>query len=300
MASLVTGATGFLGSRLLTRLLEGGREVRAVSRLPIPDQWVGRRGLVWIQRDLSSEELRQDEVEGVETVFHLAGATLGAGYSEGLFFSANEATTLHLLKGCAGQVKRIVHASSQVVYGDVGHLGVTEDFPLSGIDSAYACSKVNAENWLRWFQFKKGGVYVILRFSGFVEGGGAIGYMINQALQDKQIELFSGGMICRDYLPVAHGITALLLASRFVAEAGYYPFNIGSGQALTMLDLASIVCDEVRSSSKTVPLAEPAPRSNFVFDISRAKNVLGFSPPSLESAVRSHARERLNTGSNEG
>lgn len=296
MTALVTGATGFLASRLLSRLLDAGHKVIAVSRGPIPTALVGLKALIWLQRDLSTETLLPEEIGGVDEVFHMAGATLGAGSDEQHFFAANEATTVHLLHACAGRAKKFVYASSQVVYGDADHLAVSEDFPVRGLDSAYACSKVNAENWMKWFQQRKGGIYVVLRLSGFVEGGGAIDYMIDQALAGKDIELFSHGVICRDYLGVQSGISALVGASEFSPIDGYYPFNIGTGEAVPMIDIARLVCAELGSSSKIVPVATQAPRGNFVFDIARARNELGFRPMALDQAVRQYARERRKQG----
>lgn len=299
MIILVTGGAGFLGIRLVRRLLNDGHEVRAIDQTPMPSILSDLHGLKWIQCDLSRETPDAEEVLGVDAVFHLAGATLGAGSDEQMFCSANEATTVGLLKECAGKVKRIVHASSQVVYGNIDHLSITEDFPLAGFDSAYACSKVNAENWLRWFQTKRGGAYITLRFSGFIEGGGAIDYMIGQALKNKPIELFSNGRICRDYLPVDKGIEALISTLAQNNNAGIAAYNIGSGHAIPTLEIAKIVCAETNSTSVIVPVDKPAARSNFVFDITKARSELGFEPGSLAEAVQAYVRRRISGKDND-
>jgi UDP-glucose 4-epimerase len=300
MIALVTGAGGFIGTRLVTRLLAEGWEVRAVGRSPIPVSLANYRSLTWIVRDLSQESLLFREMEGVDTVFHLAGATLGAGKDERLFLATNEATTVRLLQAWPASVKRLVYASSQVVYGDVNHLAVSENFPLQGFDSAYSCSKVNAEHWLRWFQYRSGGSYVVLRFCGFVEGGGAIDYMVAQALRSEPIELFSNGLVCRDYLPIEKAGDALLAASRYSDADGFHPFNIGSGEAVASMELARIICAEVGSRSEVVPVDKPAPRSNFVFDVTKARTELGFEPGRLADAVRAYARARLIRSENGG
>lgn len=294
MIALVTGAGGFLGVKLAQRLLEAGHQVVAVDRVPSPCSLQGNSAVRWVECDLECETLDPELFDGVETVFHLAGATLGAGKDERLFLQANEATTVGLLKGCAGRVPRLVHASSQVVYGDVNSLAVDEGFPLHGFDSAYATSKVNAENWLRWFHCHGGGHYVALRFSGFIEGGGSIDYMVDQALAGLPIELFSRGEICRDYLPVRHGIEALVRSAALPHRELFEAFNIGSGQAVTTAALARIVCEEARSDSPVVPVDRVAPRANFVYDISKARAMLGFEPGSLADEVRSYVRSRIN------
>jgi len=250
-------------------------------------------GLAWIRRDLSRERLAAVELKDVDTIFHLAGATLGAGDDECLFCEANEATTVGLLKECAGKVQKFVHVSSQAVYGNINHLAITEDFPLAGFDSAYACSKVNAENWIRWFQRNRGGRYVVLRFCGFIEGGGIIDYLIDQALQEKPIELFSNGQVCRDYLSVTKGLEAIVAASQYKEEEGLTAFNIGCGQAVSTRVMAEMVCRETGSTSAVVLVDKAAARANFVFDIAKARKKLGFEPGSLVEAIRFYVREKI-------
>ena len=299
MIALVTGAGGFLGAKLVRRLQAEGHQVIGVDLNPPPAELAALSGVKWMTRDLTVEPLAEKEVAQVDTIFHLAGATLGAGQDEELFCRVNEATTIGLLRHCAAVVKRLVHSSSQVVYGNVNSLEIAEDFPLLGWDSPYACSKMNSENWLRWFQSRSGGCFTVLRFSGFIEGGGAVDYMINQALKGLPIELFSNGRICRDYLPVGKGIDALVAASLAPAANGFYPYNIGSGEAITTAEMAGIVIAEIGSSSSIVPLDRSAPRANFVFDISKARREFGFEPGSLAEAVKTYVRDRVKRSRDE-
>jgi UDP-glucose 4-epimerase len=278
---------------LVERLIADGNLVIAIDRCPAPDQFAGSDKIVWIERDLAQNGLDAKEVADANTVYHLAGATLGAGQDEWQFLIANEATTVRLLQACASHVSKFIFSSSQVVYGDADHLAVTEDFPLQGTSSAYACSKLNSENWLRWFQKKYGGQYLSLRFSGFVEGGGAVDYMVERALCNDPIELFSQGKVNRDYLPVEKGIEAFILANRFESEMGFEVFNIGSGQAVSSLQMAELICSEAASSSEIILSMRSAPQENFVFDISKAAKRLGFDPGSLSGSVQAYVRRRM-------
>ena len=293
MIGLVTGASGFIGRSLVTRLLAEGWEVFGVSRSEIPSSLAHHPRLIWIVGDISENNRVFEEIKQVDMIFHLAGATLGAGKDESVFLSANEATTVHLLKECCANVKKLIYASSQVVYGDVNSLSVSEDFPLLGLDSAYSCSKVNAENWLRWF-YNKGAFssIIVLRFCGFISGGGLVDYIMGKALNNQPIELFGSGDIYRDYLPIDKGIDALLAASKYPVKTGFHVFNIGSGQKLTSMQLAQIICTELSSHSALVPIKNNPLRSNFVFDITKARTELGFNPGSLVEAVREYARKR--------
>ena len=154
MKILVAGATGFLGGRLITRLAAMGAEVIALARSPVSEELLATPKLHWIIGDIAKQGANLGNLTNFDAVVHLAGATLGAGKDESLHLQANEQVTIRLLQTVAPLTRRVIYASSQVVYGDPRHLSVTEDFPLLPYRSAYACSKVNSENWLRWFHGK--------------------------------------------------------------------------------------------------------------------------------------------------
>ncbi len=111
---LVTGASGFLGSPLVARLLTSGAVVHAVSRRPPADQ---RSNLRWHAVDLADEVAVHALVDDVrpQRIFHLASVVAGRRdltlVSEAL--SANLLSTVYLLTACAERdVERIVLAGS--------------------------------------------------------------------------------------------------------------------------------------------------------------------------------------------
>jgi nucleoside-diphosphate-sugar epimerase len=292
MIALVTGVTGFLGGRVCAALLDAGWQVRGVSRRE-PDRVLrSRAGLRWLERDLSSSALAPGDLEGVDTVLHLAGANGGAGLDERGYLDANERTLLNVLAPCQGRRLRVVHASSQVVYGATVGVAIPEEAPLSG-DSPYSCSKVNSEAWLRWHQRRSGGVVVSLRLTGFVEGGGAVTGFVADALAGRPIEVLSNGSVRRDYLAAADGARAFILAAQRPLGPGFHAYNVGSGAPMTTLELARLVCAETGSRSEVVPSPSPAPRKDCALDVAKARRELGFDPLPLREAVRAFVRERV-------
>src|SRR5687768_15742574 len=77
---LVTGASGFIGSRLRDALLDEGRDVVALTRAGSPEPRRGRAAPV-DYADAESLE-RVLAAERPEFVFHVAGATKGVTYAE--------------------------------------------------------------------------------------------------------------------------------------------------------------------------------------------------------------------------
>src|SRR5687768_2905891 len=103
----ITGATGFVGGRLLDLALAAGHEVRALTRRPRPD----REGVTWVQGALDKPESLDRLAGGSDAVIHVAGvinAPDPAGFEAG-----NVTGTSAVLKAAekAG-VGRFVHVSS--------------------------------------------------------------------------------------------------------------------------------------------------------------------------------------------
>ncbi|HET6777680.1 MAG TPA: Gfo/Idh/MocA family oxidoreductase, partial [Gemmatimonadales bacterium] len=77
---LVTGASGFLGGRLIEVLSSQGSAVRGATRLLSRAQALP--GVEWVQCDLASEQELRTALQGIETVFHCAALCGGRGSAE--------------------------------------------------------------------------------------------------------------------------------------------------------------------------------------------------------------------------
>ena len=111
---LVTGASGFLGGRLVEVLSEQGTPVRGATRLASRARQLP--GVEWVQCDLATEEELRVALRGVETVLHCA-ALCGAPGSLDEFEDANVRGTLRLVRLAADAgVKNFVYVSSMSVY----------------------------------------------------------------------------------------------------------------------------------------------------------------------------------------
>jgi nucleoside-diphosphate-sugar epimerase len=142
---LVTGGTGFLGRRLVERLLAAGRPVTVLSRRPAPD--LAARGVRFVSAPLSDAAAVTAACAGAETVFHLA-AQVGVWGRYRDFYAANVLGTRAVLDGCRQQgVARLVHTSTpSVVYTGRDLSGADESAPLTTrCPSSYPLTKAIAE-----------------------------------------------------------------------------------------------------------------------------------------------------------
>lgn len=146
MQILVTGATGFIGTHLVNRLLSENQQVRCLARNTSvrPAEFADR--VEWVIGDLQDKESLIKATAGVDEVFHLAGAIAAQNAFE--FLQINTYGTENLLSAMtenANPNARFVYVSSLSAGGPASALKPNhEDDPAFPV-SAYGNSKLAAE-----------------------------------------------------------------------------------------------------------------------------------------------------------
>ncbi|MER7756276.1 NAD(P)-dependent oxidoreductase [Kitasatospora sp. NPDC097643] len=122
----LTGATGFIGSAVLTALVARGARVRALTRRARGEQVAdGRGGARWIPGDLADEGALAALCEGADVLLHLASRVAGTtAECEAVNLHGTAAVTAAAARAGIG---RIVHLSTAAVYGVGPHAGITVD-----------------------------------------------------------------------------------------------------------------------------------------------------------------------------
>lgn len=297
MTCLVTGGAGFIGSNLVRALLEQGSEVVVVD-----DFSTGRREhlpmsskLTVIEADLAQFTDLERLVRRCEFVFHLAAQVGNMRSIEDPVRDAhsNILSTVRLLDACRDSgVKKIVCSASAAAFGEAQTTPIREEHPQRP-ESFYALSKMSAE----WYAVLAASLLksptVCLRYFNVFglpfarsEYAGVIAAFLDRLQRDEPLVIYGDGSQDRDFVYVKDVVTANLLASLRGAPGTVY--NIGTGKATTVLELAHLMCD----------LANQRPRIDFrpfrtgevrhsVAGIDRARADLGYEPSyDLRSGLR--------------
>lgn len=248
MKFLVTGAAGFIGSRLCERLLRDGHEVAGLDAFipyyPRPFKDANLTPLTSHPRfTLHALDLRSDSLtaalDGVEAVYHLAAmAGLTRSWTDfDLYASCNLTATQRLLEatGRAGRLRRFVYASTSSVYGR--YASGDESLPTRPI-SPYGVTKLAAENLCRAFSEERGLPLVVLRYFS-VYGPGQrpdMGYhkFISAILADEPLTVFGDGQQVRGNTYIDDCVEATVRALQAPEGETY---NVGGGETASVWDI---------------------------------------------------------------
>ena len=291
MKIIITGANGFLGSRFLKTISGFDNEIFAISRSDNNKKYEYENNINWLVHDLSQGPIKKESPIIADVLFHFSGATLGANIDGQSYCLANELSLVNILESDIS-AKKIVFPSSQVVYGRINSKSITEKTLFEDPNNCYSVSKINSENWIKFYQRKLDIPVIVIRMAGFVEGGGVIDYMIDKAVKDEDIELFSKGSIYRDYLIIddVMNLFKSMLDQKF--EKTTHIINLGSGQEISILDIAEIITSTLDSNSNIIPINKRGEMENFLFNIEKAKNLLKFKPSNLKESIKKYALKK--------
>ncbi len=289
---LVTGGAGFIGSHLVDRLVSERYAVRVVDNLSSGklENIKGHlsKGTVdFVEGDIRDSALMRKCVDGVDFVVHLAALTSVTFSVEkpDLTFDVNVSGSLNLMHACIESgVERFVFASTCAVFGDPEFLPVNEKAQVKPI-SPYAESKLAVERCSRGFNNRGVLGAVVLRFfnvfglrQGLSEYSGVITRFADRCRRQLPLVVYGDGLQTRDFVSVFDVVEGILAAMKCQGIEGEV-FNIGSGRATSINELAKAVLD---LAGATLEIHHEKPRAGDIehsyADISKAKRMLGFEP----------------------
>ena len=299
---VVTGGAGTVGSHIVDHAIAAGaREVVAVDALVrgVPENLskalaTGRARLE--QVDIRDREATARAIDGADVVFHQAALRWTRCQEEPR--ECQEVMvdgTFNVLDAAAAAgVKRVVQASSAVVYGEPERLPIGEDQPLRGT-TVYGAAKVANEQLGRAYASLKGLPVVALRYFNVYGPRMDIRSKYTEVLvkwldridRGEPVLIFGDGSASADYVYVEDVARANIAAAESAARDAIV--NVCTGVETPLRDLAALV---LRLTGSDVgierrPQPEGALPARRYGDPARARDVLGFEATTgLEEGVR--------------
>ncbi|HEU4652538.1 MAG TPA: NAD(P)-dependent oxidoreductase [Steroidobacteraceae bacterium] len=305
---LVTGATGFIGSRLALHTHRLGMDVIATGRaeLPVEIERLNelRAANVRVEAGvLQDAALAERVLQGRNCVIHLAAAQHESEKPESYFRAVNVDATRALLERCvAAGVERFVYGSSIGVYGESGSALLDENSPLRP-QNAYTRTKVEAEGLVKRYAGRIG--TCVIRISETYGPGDQRLLKLFKTIDRGHFVMIGPGTNCRQMMHVNDLIRVLLMAGQHERAVGE-TFVVAGQEVLTTNQTVKTIAEILERTpprlrvplwpfmaaakvfEATLPRFNIQPpiherrldffRKSFVFSTVKAKHVLGFQP----------------------
>lgn len=225
---LVTGGTGFIGSRLVKHLAQEGYAVRVLCRRG--QARASSFSVSLLYGDVTTADTLRPAVEGCSLVFHCAAG--GGSLSDARRVNV-EGTRNVMIAAAEAGVRRVVHLSSIAIYGRSLPREVSEDQPHQPGRDPYAISKSEGER-LAFDLGREYGIEVVVLRPTLVYGPASPTWTMwfFRRVKYGQVVLPDWGRGRANLVYVDDLIDALLLAATVPGASGQ-AFNINGGEVPT-------------------------------------------------------------------
>jgi len=262
---LVTGGAGFIGSHFVRRLTAAGDEVVVLDKLTYSGNLSNLSGVEheFVHGDIADPDDVSRAGAGCDAVVNFAAEThvdrsiLAAGD----FIRTDVVGTHVLLEWCRGSEARLVHVSTDEVYGDVapGESSSEED----GLrpSSPYSASKAGGDLQVLAYVRTYGVDASITRGSNTYGPNQypekLIPLFVTNALDGEPLPLYGDGAQTRDWLHVSDHCAAIELVLREGASGEIY--NVGGGHELENRDVTRLVLELTEADAALVRHVDDRP-----------------------------------------
>jgi nucleoside-diphosphate-sugar epimerase len=218
---LVTGASGFLGGRLVEMLVERGDAVRVLARASSDLQHLSHLQIQICRGDLGHPTALAEAMRGVRVVYHCAACSTDWA-APATYFAANVAGTRNVVDAavCAGSVERFVHVSTTDVYG-YPRVPCDESAPMRNVGLPYNRTKIQGEEAV-WQAHRERGLPVTVVRPATIYGPRGKDFVVEIAtlLRQRMMVLIDGGRARGGFSYVDNVAGAMIAAAASAATVG--------------------------------------------------------------------------------
>ncbi|MEX0993336.1 MAG: NAD-dependent epimerase/dehydratase family protein [Solirubrobacterales bacterium] len=264
--AFVTGGSGFVGGRLIRRLLSDGWSVRALARSPGPATIVNELGAQPASGDLADVAAMTDAARGADVAFH-AAAHLGEWGPRAEFVRGNVDGTRNALQACAaGGVRRFVHVGTEAaLLAGKPLIDVDESTPLRPDSKAsYPATKAMAEQAVR--DASREGFETVVVRPRLVWGPGdtTIVPALTESIEKGRFAWIGGGRHLTATTHVDNAVEGLMLGAERGRAGGVYFVTDGEP-----VEFREFITELLATQGVDVPATNiPAPVARVVTPIS--------------------------------
>jgi nucleoside-diphosphate-sugar epimerase/2-polyprenyl-3-methyl-5-hydroxy-6-metoxy-1,4-benzoquinol methylase len=279
MNVLITGGTGFIGSRLALRCLELGYDVRVfgmenTDAEVINSRMIKEKGAKVILGSMNDKQKIFDAAEGVDIIFHLAAVQHEMNIPDKVFWSVNVEGTRNILDAALdAKVKRFIHGSTIGVYGSLeGH--IDESSPCNP-ENIYGKTKLEGEMLTLSYNTKL--PVVVIRIPETYGPGDRRLLKLFRAIKKRNFFVIGDGQNLHHLLYVDDLVDGFLLAANSDRAPGEI-FLLGGPKPVSTQEMVEIV-------AKVMNTAQPAfrlPLLPFIVAatlMEKSLRPLGIQPP---------------------
>lgn len=308
MKILLTGGTGFIGSRLALLARQGGLDVTVTGQTNTPSEADRKKELesagVSVETgDLKDSRFAQTIVGGCSAVIHLAAAQHEANVPPSYFHEINVGGTRTLLEASrAAKVQRFVYGSTIGIYGSAGEDPLDENSAPNPVNP-YGRSKREAEQVVK--EFGSSMETCIVRISETYGPGDMRLLKLFKGIQSGLFRIIGSGLNKHQIIHVRDISQGLLLAMKHPAAPGE-TFIIAGREVLTTREMVDQIAAAVNrkpprlriplwpfmlaaitleTTCKPLGIQPPLHRrrldffvKSFLFSTTKAESILGFKP----------------------
>jgi UDP-glucose 4-epimerase len=284
MKALVTGGAGFIGSHLSDFLVDQGATVTVLDNLSTGNENNLNKKVDFIRDDINSKKI-DNYIKNHDYVFHVAALPRITPSFEDRFehHIANIDGTLNILEASHRQgIKKVIFSGSSAVYGQP-LLTPTDESAVIAPLNPYALQKYTAEQYGLLIGRHLSLPFISLRYfnpygprsynpeNEYSAYSSVIGIFQHRVINNMNPIITGDGTQLRDFIHVHDLARANVCAA--LSNIEFDCFNVGYGEAYSVLEIAKILSSEVEFID-----AREGEASITLSDISKAKKFLRWQP----------------------
>lgn len=284
MKALVTGGAGFIGSHLSDFLVDQGATVTVLDNLSTGNENNLNKKVDFIRDDINSKKI-DNYIKNHDYVFHVAALPRITPSFEDRFehHIANIDGTLNILEASHRQgIKKVIFSGSSAVYGQP-LLTPTDESAVIAPLNPYALQKYTAEQYGLLIGRHLSLPFISLRYfnpygprsynpeNEYSAYSSVIGIFQHRVINNMNPIITGDGTQLRDFIHVHDLARANVCAA--LSNIEFDCFNVGYGEAYSVLEIAKILSSEVEFID-----AREGEASITLSDISKAKKFLKWHP----------------------